>query len=103
MTDHESSRYGFANQSSGPMIVRAAGSMLYTADGRQILDGASGALVTNIGHGRPEVAAVAAQALLNVDYDSAVADARPAGACRYLGGVLAPGRFSPRVSRVGRK
>ena len=68
MTDHESSRYGFANQSSGPMIVRAAGSMLYTADGRQILDGASGALVTNIGHGRPEVAAVAAQALLNVDY-----------------------------------
>ncbi len=68
MTDLLSSRYGFANSGGGPTIVRAAGSILYTDDGREILDGASGALVTNIGHGRPEVAAVAAKALLNVDY-----------------------------------
>ena len=60
--------YGIGPQTPGPTIVRANGSMLYTDDGRQILDGGSGALVTNIGHGRPELAAVAANAIARVDY-----------------------------------
>jgi adenosylmethionine-8-amino-7-oxononanoate aminotransferase len=61
-------RYGIGPQSPGPTIVRAHGSTLFTADGDRILDGASGALVCNIGHGRPELAAIAANAIARVDY-----------------------------------
>jgi adenosylmethionine-8-amino-7-oxononanoate aminotransferase len=44
-------------------VVRAEGGYLYAADGRAIFDAGGGAIVTNIGHGRKEVAAVAKDAL----------------------------------------
>jgi len=45
------------------LITGGEGSYLFTADGRRILDGAGGAVVANIGHGRPEPAQAAAAAL----------------------------------------
>jgi adenosylmethionine-8-amino-7-oxononanoate aminotransferase len=33
-------------------VVRTSGAYLYTDDGREIIDAAGGALVTNIGQGR---------------------------------------------------
>jgi adenosylmethionine-8-amino-7-oxononanoate aminotransferase len=62
------SRYHFTAQATGPTIARASGSMLYTDTGAEIIDGASGALVTNIGHGRREIADAVHAALMNVDY-----------------------------------
>jgi len=50
------SRYHFVPGGSGPTIVGGEGSYLLTDDGRRILDGAGGAIVANIGHGRSEVA-----------------------------------------------
>ncbi len=49
-------------------IARAEGAYLFTADGRRILDASGGAIVANIGHGRREVAEVAARALEQVSY-----------------------------------
>jgi adenosylmethionine-8-amino-7-oxononanoate aminotransferase len=49
-------------------IERAEGAYLYTADGRAILDAAGGAVVANIGHGRPEVALAMAQAVEREGY-----------------------------------
>lgn len=46
-----------------PVAVRASGATIWDADGRAYLDGAGGAVVVGIGHGRAEVAEVmAAQA-----------------------------------------
>ncbi|ANE43962.1 aminotransferase family protein [Deinococcus puniceus] len=46
-----------------PVAVRGEGVYLYDSDGKRYLDGSSGALVANIGHGRAEVGeAMAAQA-----------------------------------------
>jgi adenosylmethionine-8-amino-7-oxononanoate aminotransferase len=61
-------RYQFTAQATGPHIVRASGSILYTDTGAEIIDGASGALVTNVGHGRREVADAVAAAMMTVDY-----------------------------------
>ncbi len=44
-----------------PVAVRAEGPYLWDADGKQYLDGSSGALVANIGQGRQEVAEAMAQ------------------------------------------
>jgi adenosylmethionine-8-amino-7-oxononanoate aminotransferase len=49
-------------------VVRTEGNHLLTADGRRILDAAGGAIVSNIGHGRAEVAEVAKTSLAEVDY-----------------------------------
>ncbi|MEM7273608.1 MAG: aminotransferase class III-fold pyridoxal phosphate-dependent enzyme [Actinomycetota bacterium] len=49
-------------------IIGGAGSHLHTADGRRILDGAGGAVVVNIGHGRPEPAEAAAAAMQGAAY-----------------------------------
>ena len=49
-------------------ITRGEGVYLYTDDGREILDGAGGAIVSNIGHGRTEVADVARESVLKLDY-----------------------------------
>jgi len=49
-------------------IERAEGAYLITPDGRRILDAAGGAIVVNIGHGRREVAEVAARALEQLTY-----------------------------------
>jgi adenosylmethionine-8-amino-7-oxononanoate aminotransferase len=61
-------RYRFTAQATGPNIVRASGSILYTDTGAEIIDGASGALVTNIGHGRREIADAVHAAMMSVDY-----------------------------------
>ena len=68
MTDTALHRYRFTATAPGPTIVRAEGIELVTDDGRRIIDGASGAVVTNIGHGRAEVADAVAAALRQVDY-----------------------------------
>ncbi len=49
-------RYHFAPGGFGPTVVGGDGSYLITKDGCRILDAAGGAIVTNIGHGRREVA-----------------------------------------------
>lgn len=49
-------------------IAGAEGSHLITADGRRILDAGGGAIVTNIGHGRPEVVEAATAALTGNGY-----------------------------------
>jgi adenosylmethionine-8-amino-7-oxononanoate aminotransferase len=56
-------RIHFVPGTSGPTIVGADGVWLLTADGRRILDGAGGAIVSNIGHGRSEVADAVRDAL----------------------------------------
>jgi adenosylmethionine-8-amino-7-oxononanoate aminotransferase len=53
----------------GPLkIRRAEGAYLFTEDGRAILDAAGGAIVANVGHGRPEVADAVARELRDVSY-----------------------------------
>jgi adenosylmethionine-8-amino-7-oxononanoate aminotransferase len=49
-------------------IARAEGAYLYTREGHPILDAAGGAIVVSIGHGRREVAEVAARALEETSY-----------------------------------
>jgi adenosylmethionine-8-amino-7-oxononanoate aminotransferase len=49
-------------------IVGAEGCHLHTADGRKILDGASGAMVANIGHGRREPGEAMAKAATALSY-----------------------------------
>ncbi len=71
MTSHITSDltdYPFIPGPAPLMIVGGEGSYLITADGRRILDAAGGALVCNIGHGRAEVAEVAASSLGQIDY-----------------------------------
>ena len=66
---HALDRFTFTSQPADvPMIVRAEGVELITADGRRILDAAAGAVVNNIGHGRTEVADAVAAAMRELDY-----------------------------------
>ncbi|MEW6080682.1 MAG: aspartate aminotransferase family protein [Bacillota bacterium] len=44
-----------------PLAVRAEGVQIWDSEGQRYLDGASGALVVNIGHGRKEIAEVMAE------------------------------------------
>lgn len=54
---------------SAPLaIARTEGVWLVTPDGRRILDAAGGAIVASIGHGRAEVAEVAARALAEATF-----------------------------------
>lgn len=50
-----------APKSRYPVIARGEGIYLWDADGRRYLDGSSGALVANLGHGRREIADSMAQ------------------------------------------
>jgi adenosylmethionine-8-amino-7-oxononanoate aminotransferase len=52
----------------GLEVARTEGSFLVLPDGRRILDAAGGAVVASIGHGRKEVADVAARALAETSY-----------------------------------
>jgi adenosylmethionine-8-amino-7-oxononanoate aminotransferase len=51
-----------------PVAVRANGSTIVDADGREYLDAAGGAVVVGIGHGRREVAQAAADQLATLAY-----------------------------------
>src|SRR4051794_1030023 len=53
------------------LIARANGPFLYTADGREIIDGLSGLWNVNIGHGRKELAAAAAKQMERLAFASA--------------------------------
>lgn len=50
------------------LIDHAEGAWLHTADGRKILDAAAGAVVTNIGQGREEIAQLMAEEVRRVNY-----------------------------------
>jgi len=49
-------------------IERAQGAYLFTRDGRKILDGGSGAIVSNVGQGREELAKLAAEVVAQINY-----------------------------------
>lgn len=49
-------------------ITHAKGCTLYTRDGGEILDAAGGAIVSNIGQGRPEVGEAMAAAMTSLSY-----------------------------------
>ena len=51
-----------------PTITHGEGVWLHTSNGHKILDAGGGAIVTNIGHGRKEIADIAASALRKLDY-----------------------------------
>jgi adenosylmethionine-8-amino-7-oxononanoate aminotransferase len=53
---------------TGIAVERAEGVHLVTPDGRRIIDGAGGAIVANIGHGRHEVAEAARHSLDRIGY-----------------------------------
>jgi adenosylmethionine-8-amino-7-oxononanoate aminotransferase len=60
--------YPFIPGATPPCVVGAEGSYLHTDDGRRILDAAGGAIVTNVGHGRAELAEAARASVAEVDY-----------------------------------
>ena len=49
-------------------IARAEGACLYTSEGQEIIDAAGGAIVCNVGHGRPRVADAVRRATLDCSY-----------------------------------
>jgi adenosylmethionine-8-amino-7-oxononanoate aminotransferase len=53
------------------VIAEAKGPFLYTADGRELIDGLSGLWNVNIGHGRKELAAAAAKQMERLAFASA--------------------------------
>ena len=82
----------------GPEIVGGDGCWLLTADGRRILDGAGGAIVANIGHGRDRDRRRRARRdgrrrLRRAD----LADAAPRAAARHARRALAARGHGPRV------
>ncbi len=67
MTDLD--RYAFLPGAASPIqVARTEGSFLITPDGTRILDASGGAIVSNVGHGRREVAEAVGRALAEVDY-----------------------------------
>ncbi|MDY7104452.1 MAG: aminotransferase class III-fold pyridoxal phosphate-dependent enzyme [Actinomycetota bacterium] len=65
---HGADRYSFLPGNVPLAVERTEGNHIVTADGRRILDAGGGAVVTNIGHGRREVAEAAAASLAGRDY-----------------------------------
>jgi adenosylmethionine-8-amino-7-oxononanoate aminotransferase len=51
-----------------PVVARASGAEIWDTEGRRYLDGSSGAVVVNIGHGREEVAAAMARQAASAGY-----------------------------------
>ncbi len=49
-------------------IARAEGAWLFTRDGRKLLDASSGAIVVNVGQGRPELAELAREQVASLNY-----------------------------------
>lgn len=68
MTTDRSAKYPLLPGQAPVTIAGGEGSYLITADGRRILDGGGGAIVTNIGHGRPEPGEAAAAAMQGAAY-----------------------------------
>ena len=68
MTSAEVPDHVFHRAAGRPVAVRASGSTIVTADGREILDGAAGAIACSIGHGHPEVIAAMSEQAARVSY-----------------------------------
>jgi adenosylmethionine-8-amino-7-oxononanoate aminotransferase len=68
MSRERESRFNFTPGTTPFTISGGEGVYLHTSDGRKILDGAGGAIVANIGYGRPEIAEAAAAALEGAAY-----------------------------------
>jgi len=69
MDPTRAARFPFVPPAAPPLTIeRTEGVWLITDDGRRILDAGAGAVVTNIGHGRPEVVEAATRALSRIDY-----------------------------------
>ncbi|MGH1490022.1 MAG: aspartate aminotransferase family protein [Acidimicrobiales bacterium] len=68
MSMERSKKFPFVPGPAPITIVGGKGSYLHTDDGRRILDGGGGAIVTNIGHGRPEPGEAAAAAMTGAAY-----------------------------------
>jgi len=51
-----------------PVAMRSAGVWIETEDGRRYLDASGGAVVVNVGHGRPEIAQAVGQQLQSLSY-----------------------------------
>lgn len=62
-------RYPFTRPASRPpVVVETDGVELILEDGERVIDAAGGAVVTNIGHGRGEIADAVATAMRSIDY-----------------------------------
>lgn len=62
-------RYPFTRAAKRPpLVIATEGIELILEDGRRVIDAAGGAVVTNIGHGRHEVADAVAAAMRTIDY-----------------------------------
>ena len=61
-------KWPFLKQDWGIEFESSKGAYLYTKDGRKVLDAAGGAIVSNIGYGREEVADAIARAVKNNSY-----------------------------------
>ncbi|MGA1436851.1 MAG: hypothetical protein ACO35F_05160, partial [Ilumatobacteraceae bacterium] len=62
-------RYPFTRAASRPpVVVQTDGVELILEDGERVIDAAGGAVVTNIGHGRTEIADAVAAAMRSIDY-----------------------------------
>ena len=61
-------KWPFLKQSWGIEFERSEGAYLYTKDGKKVLDAAGGAIVSNIGYGREEVADAISRAVKNNSY-----------------------------------
>ena len=55
------SRHSVYEQGEMPVIVRGEGAYLYDAKGKRYLDGLAGLFVSQLGHGRTELAEAAAK------------------------------------------
>ncbi|MFP6808170.1 MAG: aminotransferase class III-fold pyridoxal phosphate-dependent enzyme [Pseudomonadales bacterium] len=64
----KSSNWPFLKVNNNTSLSRAEGAYLYTDTGKKILDAAGGAIVSNIGHGRKEVADAIHAATMNCTY-----------------------------------
>lgn len=58
----------FIHNENALKIVRSEGCYLYQEDGTRILDACGGAIVTNVGHGREEVADAVRESTLNTGF-----------------------------------
>ena len=69
MDPKRAASFPFIPSAEPPLVIdRTDDVWLVTDTGHRILDAGGGAIVTNVGHGRPEVVAAAAKALGTVDY-----------------------------------
>src|SRR3954465_7177970 len=61
-------RYAGAGEFTREIIDRAAGSFLYTEDGRKILDFTSGQMSAILGHSHPEIVATVREQVAGLDH-----------------------------------